>query len=135
MKIRGACHCGTITYEAEVDPETARICHCTDCQVLSGAVFRFGAHAERGTFRLLSGTPRIYVKLAESGNPREQAFCEICGTPIYSASPGPEPRRYTLRAGTIAERAALRPRVQIWRRSRLPWVDELPGVPCQDKQD
>jgi hypothetical protein len=25
MKIDGACHCGKITYEAEVDPERARM--------------------------------------------------------------------------------------------------------------
>ncbi len=40
MRIDGQCHCGGITYEAEVDPATARICHCTDCQVLSGTAFR-----------------------------------------------------------------------------------------------
>lgn len=40
MKITGGCHCGAIRYEAEVDPATAGICHCTDCQVLSGTAFR-----------------------------------------------------------------------------------------------
>ena len=32
MKIDGACHCGNITYSAEIDPENVGICHCTDCQ-------------------------------------------------------------------------------------------------------
>jgi hypothetical protein len=32
MQLTGGCHCGHITYEAEVDPETVRVCHCTDCQ-------------------------------------------------------------------------------------------------------
>ena len=36
MKIDGHCHCGYLTYEAEVKPEDAVICHCTDCQTLSG---------------------------------------------------------------------------------------------------
>jgi hypothetical protein len=40
MHIDGACHCGKITYEAEVDPEAVGICHCTDCQTLSGTAFR-----------------------------------------------------------------------------------------------
>ena len=31
MKIEGACHCGYITYEADIDPDTTSICHCTDC--------------------------------------------------------------------------------------------------------
>jgi hypothetical protein len=29
MRIDGRCHCGAIVYSAEVDPETAAICHCT----------------------------------------------------------------------------------------------------------
>jgi hypothetical protein len=40
LKIDGGCHCGLITYEAEVDPEHVEICHCTDCQSLSGSAFR-----------------------------------------------------------------------------------------------
>ena len=36
MKIDGGCHCGAIAYEAEVDPEKTSICHCTDCQQLTG---------------------------------------------------------------------------------------------------
>ena len=40
MKVQGNCHCGTITFEGEADPEKARICHCTDCQTSTGSVFR-----------------------------------------------------------------------------------------------
>ena len=40
MKIDGACHCGRISYEAEIDPADVTICHCTDCQTLSGSAFR-----------------------------------------------------------------------------------------------
>ena len=45
MKITGGCHCGAITYEAEVDPDHTSICHCTDCQQLSGTVFRTSIRA------------------------------------------------------------------------------------------
>jgi hypothetical protein len=34
MKIDGGCHCGYITYVAEIDPDKVGICHCTDCQTL-----------------------------------------------------------------------------------------------------
>ena len=67
MKIDGACHCGAIRYEAEVDPEKVSICHCTDCQTLSGTAYRVVAPAKREDFRVLSGVPKIYVKTGESG--------------------------------------------------------------------
>ena len=44
MKVDGACHCGELAYEAEIDPERIGVCHCVDCQILSGVSlygFRF----------------------------------------------------------------------------------------------
>ena len=40
MKIDGGCHCGAIAYEATIDPSRIGICHCIDCQILSGTAFR-----------------------------------------------------------------------------------------------
>lgn len=134
MHITGACHCRAIQYEADVDPAAAGICHCTDCQILSGTAYRMTIRAEQGTFKITKGTPRIYTKTAESGAKREQAFCEHCGSPLYATSPGPEPRIYSLRAGTIDQRAQLRPARQIWTRSKLAWVDALGAIPGIDKQ-
>src|SRR5580704_14672194 len=70
MRVTGACHCGHITYEAEVDPATIRICHCTDCQKLTGTAFRATIASLPESFRLNSGTPKTYLKTAESGNQR-----------------------------------------------------------------
>ncbi len=58
MKIDGRCHCGAITYEAEVDPAKVIICHCTDCQTLSGTVFRVNVPSEGDSFRLRSPAGR-----------------------------------------------------------------------------
>jgi hypothetical protein len=92
MKIDGCCHCGYITYEAEIDPEKVMICHCTDCQTLSGSAFRTVALTREGTFKLLSGELKIYVKTGENGTKRPQSFCPECGTPIYSTTVGKGPK-------------------------------------------
>ena len=68
MKIDGRCHCGYIAYEAEIDPDKTLICHCTDCQTLSGSAFRVVAYTREDAFTLLSGELKIYVKTSESGN-------------------------------------------------------------------
>jgi hypothetical protein len=87
MKVTGGCHCGSISFEAEIDPAQVRICHCTDCQTLTGTAFRTTVLSLPGTFILRSGTPKIYIKTAESGNKRAHAFYPECGTPIYSTAP------------------------------------------------
>src|SRR5438876_7921589 len=94
MKVTGRCHCGQISFEAEIDPTQVRICHCTDCQTLTGTAFRTTVPSLPGTFVLRSGTPKIYIKTAESGNKRAHAFCPECGTPIYAAAPGANPPSY-----------------------------------------
>jgi hypothetical protein len=135
MKITGGCHCGAITYEAEADPENTSICHCTDCQQLSGTVFRTSIRAQPGTFKVLTGQPRIYVKIGDSGGKRAQAFCERCGSPIYAtAAEGPEPKLYNIRVGTVHQRSQLVPKVQIWCRSEQQWLPGLGAIRKVEKQ-
>jgi hypothetical protein len=129
MKIDGHCHCGQIAFEAEVDPAALNICHCTDCQMLTGSAFRVNIAAPAEHFRLLRGTVNSYIKTAESGNQRRHAFCGNCGTPIYACAIE-DPPSYNLRVGTITQRGAFSPKRQIWRRSALPWVDGLAAVPA-----
>ena len=43
MQIDGGCHCGHVKYEAEIDPDKVVICHCTDCQRLTGSAYRVTA--------------------------------------------------------------------------------------------
>jgi len=132
MKIDGGCHCGQIAFEAEVDPNAMLICHCTDCQTLTGSSYRAVVSAPAAHFVLRTGTPRSYVKTAESGNKRRHAFCGNCGTPIYACAVD-NPQSYSLRIGTITQRAAFLPQRQIWRRSALNWVDTLTSVPATEK--
>ena len=108
MRVDGHCHCGEITFEAEVDPVALTICHCTDCQTLTRSAFCVNIPASAEHF-VLRGTPKSYVKTAESGNKRRHAFCGNCGTPIYACAVD-NPQSYALRVGTITQRAAFTPK-------------------------
>ena len=133
MKVDGGCHCGNITFVAEIDPEKVRICHCTDCQMLTGSAFRVVVRAPRDKFELRGGIPKTYIKTAESGSKRAQGFCPECGTPVYSAAAS-EPQFFMIRVGTIRQRAELRPKVQQWCRSALGWAMDLRALPQIAKQ-
>jgi hypothetical protein len=134
MKIDGGCHCGYITYEAEADPEKTAICHCTDCQTLSGSAFRTFVLVAGKTFRILSGEPTIYVKTAESGTKRALGFCSQCGTQIYATSIGDNPEFYNVRVGTTRQRDMLVPKLQFWSRSQLHWLSDLVSIRRLEKQ-
>ncbi|MEE8435567.1 MAG: GFA family protein [bacterium] len=110
------------------------VCHSTDCQTLSGTAFRSAAFTHEGTFRLLSGELKIYLKTGSSGAKRQQSFCPECGTPIYSASDEPTPKTHSIRVGSIHQRDQVVPISQIWTRSEQPWVFDLGSIPKVEKQ-
>ncbi|HUO92842.1 MAG TPA: GFA family protein [Rhizomicrobium sp.] len=127
MKIDGGCHCGAISFEAEVDPAKVAVCHCTDCQQISGAPYRASvpALAEKLTLR---GEPKHYVKTADSGNKRLHGFCGECGSAIYATTPTDQ-RVFNLRVGAIRQRAELVPKIQGFCRSAMPWVWDIAAIP------
>lgn len=128
MQVNGQCHCGAIAYEAAVDPQKSSICHCSDCQTLSGAPFRASVPARAGDFHIRKGKPRVYVKVADSGARRAQGFCGDCGTSLYSTS-ADDPQVYNLRLGAIKQRAELPPQRQIWCDSAQSWARDITGLP------
>lgn len=132
MHINGACHCGSISFTAEIDPSRVTVCHCTDCQVLSGSPFRAVVAAPVESF-VLRGQPRSYIKVAQSGNRRVQAFCPECGTPLYGTAPE-NATSVIIRLGCVEQRAQLQPAVQIWQRSAMSWTSELSSIPGSPEQ-
>ena len=135
MRIDGACTCGAIKIEGEADPEKTQVCHCTDCQTGTGSAFRVSVPVSGASFRM-SGQPTNYIKTtADSGNPRVQAFCPRCGSPIYSTTPGDGPQpSYTVRVGILRQRREFAPKRQNWFRSAMPWVTGLAVVHKNEKQ-
>ena len=133
MQVDGACHCGSIRLTATVDPNKVMVCHCTDCQRLTGAAFRVVVPAPIESF-VLRGEPKRYVKVAESGAKRIQAFCPECGSPVFSMALE-NPTQVSLRVGLLNQRSRLSPSLQIWKRSALPWVNTLASVEGCEQQE
>lgn len=134
MKIDGRCHCGFITWEAEADPERTAVCHCTDCQTLSGTAFRTFIAVPSETFKLLSGQPKTYVKTGDSGRKRAQTFCPECGSPLYATGVGDDTKFFNIRLGTARQRDQLPPKKQLWCRSAQPWLGDMDGAPKVETQ-
>ncbi len=134
MKIDGQCHCGRVRYVATVDPDNASVCHCTDCQAISGSAFRTTLRVPDSDLEM-SGETKTYNKVAASGNERALVFCPECGTQMCGMPVGDGPKLISLRLGTCNQRAKLPPKRQIWCRSAMPWVNDLAAVPTSAEQD
>lgn len=133
MRVQGACHCRAVRLTAEVQPSRVFVCHCTDCQVLTGSAFRVVVPVVPGSLQV-QGAVKGYPRTAESGNVRWQYFCPECGTPLYAGTPDGAGLA-TVRVGVLQERALLQPTAQLWRHSALPWVNALDDVPACEQQE
>ncbi|HVI62799.1 MAG TPA: GFA family protein [Bradyrhizobium sp.] len=132
MQIDGQCHCGYVTFEADIDPQGVSICHCTDCQTLTGSPFRVTVICSGEQVRLTGGMPKVYARTGDNGRKRFQHFCPHCGAPLFTSGEGDQTDDWGIRWGSIRQRDRLKPARQIWCRSAVPWIkdiEELPGRP------
>jgi hypothetical protein len=134
MQVQGRCHCGRISYDAIVDPARVTICHCSDCQALTGSAYRVTVAVAAADFHLRTGEPSVYIKVADSGARRAQVFCSHCGSPLYTHAVDGERKSYGLRVGCIEQRRELVPRKQIWCRSALEWTVDLGPIEKRDRE-
>ena len=132
MQIEGACHCGLVSFTAEIDSNRVMVCHCTDCQVLSGAPYRAIALAPMESL-VLRGQTKSYVKVAQNGNLRSQVFCPECATPLFATS-HENATHASIRIGCVKQRSELVPAAQIWQKSAQSWTADLHRIPGSQEQ-
>lgn len=127
LPLRGGCQCGAIRYEVTKQPLTLYCCHCTACQQQSSSAFGMSMLVERDGFRYLKGAPTSFQIETEGKAVKTGLFCDACGTRIAHDTGGKP--ALSLKAGTLDDRAQLRPVGHIWTGSAQKWVrfsdDEL----------
>lgn len=126
MTISGRCLCGEVTYELTGDPIATVICHCDHCQRQGGGAFSVNllAHASQ---LATSGELRTYTETGENddGEYVHRRFCGSCGSPIVSELI--QAGTVTVKVGTLDDKSAIEPTIEVWCVDRQPWVD-VPGM-------
>lgn len=123
----GGCLCGAVRYEIAGEPAMQGVCHCRNCQVQAGSAFSMIIGVSEPALTVV-GNPKTYLDHSESGNEVHRAFCDNCGSPLFSRIGG-MPGMVFVKAGTLDDTSGFAPAFQVWTKSRQHWVDlgELPG--------
>lgn len=125
----GACACGDVRFELIGDPMIVHACHCRDCQDLSGEPFVVNAWIEADRLGLIAGRLKTATLSGGSGRRHEVASCERCGTAVwsrYEAAPGDT---VFVRVTQLVRPEECPPQVNIFTRSKRPWVELDPELP------
>ena len=121
----GGCRCGAVRYQVSAEPLAVMDCHCRDCQYASGGSHTTAVVMPAAAFKLTKGTPRRYESKGDSGRDIARAFCETCGSPLFSEPPGGT--LIVVKAGSLDDPSWLQVGGALYTASAQPWAHIDPG--------
>ena len=130
MALRGGCACGAIPYELRDRPLIVHVCHCRDCQRITGSAFVINNWIEEKCVAASGAAPRSFTLPGGSGKRHDVLFCDTCGTTVWSRYHIVTSPCLFVRAGTLDDPSAVTPDVHIFTRSKVPWLALPKGVPA-----
>lgn len=130
-RITGGCACGEIRYVCDEAPVAMFNCHCRDCQRASG-----GAFVTVALFRTealsVTGAPKAFRSLGESGRWTDREFCLTCGTPLFAR--GEVATAYvSVKPGSLDDDSWFAPTIDTWAPSAPQWSHLDPSLPKADR--
>jgi len=120
LPLRGGCQCGAIRFEITENPMALYCCHCTNCQQQSSSAFGMSMLVPRDGFKFTKGEPSAFAIPTDSKSKKQGHFCGDCGTRIANDTVGKP--ALSLKAGTLDDRAKLKPVGHIWVKSAQSWM-------------
>jgi hypothetical protein len=110
-----------VRYRLLEDPLELHVCHCTDCQRLTGSAYVMSMPIHRRSLEILQGETTTCSFETPEGIPKVDSHCARCGSRLWT-----EPRHFpdflVLRPGTLDDTRWLEPIAHIWTSSAQPWV-------------
>ncbi|MFM9942416.1 MAG: GFA family protein [Hyphomicrobiaceae bacterium] len=116
----GGCQCGAVRFRI-AGLGRASLCHCRMCQKAFGSIG--GALVTAAGLHWTRGAPRHF----HSSNKVRRGFCGDCGTPLTFEYDG----KIDVAIAAFDKAAEIVPTVQMARAERLPWCDDIGGIPVR----
>ena len=124
-KYTAQCACGAVKFEFNNDPTFIAVCHCLDCKKASGgeAAMFFGVPED--DFTLISGKPKSFHYVAESGKGLDRNFCPDCGARVFSSNLESFPGMVFVTIGSLDQPDRIQPKLEMFTKRRLKWAKSL----------
>ena len=124
-KYAGRCACGSVQFEFDTDPGFIAVCLCRDCKNGWGGVGATLLGGPGDDFTLISGSPRSFHYIAESGKGLDRNFCPDCGARLFTSNLETFPGTVFIMLGSLDDPTTIVPGVEMFTKRRLDWASPL----------
>jgi hypothetical protein len=132
LPLLGGCLCGAVRYSLNGAPLLVHVCHCHDCQSVSGSAYSLTVLVTTAALAL-TGPLETFTRTTASGREVRNTACSKCRAGLTSNDVA-RPNYTGLRAGTLDDANWAVPIAQTFVRSAIPWA-VIPGVEQVDPKD
>jgi len=122
--MNGSCLCGSVSFKLNTPVLNVVNCHCNFCRSHSGAAFSTYAIVKRSGLEIVKGEEKLKSFGKEAAN---KNFCGECGTPIFNVN-GKYLGACMVYFGTLENRNALAPQINIWCESMVDWANSIQSI-------
>jgi hypothetical protein len=120
VDIKGKCRCGRVSYTSGADPVFVGLCHCRSCQRSTGSAYATVLAVPTASLTVTGATKR-FDDTGDTGNATHREFCPECGSTMTQTA-DVMAGLTMVPVGTLDDPAAVKPAMQIFCDSALPWA-------------
>lgn len=124
-KHTGRCACGAVTFGFDTDPTFIAGCHCLDCKRATGGEMATFFGVPTDDFTLMSGEPKGFSYVADSGKKLVRNFCPTCGSRLFTSNLESFPGLVFVTIGSLDHPEVIAPILEMFTKRRLAWVKPL----------
>ncbi|KAK5117001.1 hypothetical protein LTR62_006722 [Meristemomyces frigidus] len=124
----GSCMCEKVKYSYEGEIQGKALCHCRDCQKITGSTYSTNIIVPGENFKVTSGKDKTHAKKADGGNTITSHFCGDCGSTMWRDGETFGTAK-VIKAGTLDDPNSLegaKPGIELFSPGRISWVQAVP---------
>jgi hypothetical protein len=107
-------------HSAEAEPAFVGVCHCKNCQKVSGSAFASVVGLPKPALSM-TGSLKTYDDRGDSGKAMWRRFCPECGSSVLDEAEA-MPGVVMILIGTLDDASWVKPAMEIYCDSAQPWV-------------
>lgn len=128
--INGSCLCGDVRFEVSNQFKLFHLCHCHQCQKISGSAHVSNLFVNKDAIKWLSGLDSIQ-RFDVPGRQISSVFCVKCGSPVpYISGSG---KALIVPAGSLNGEPNIAPQNHIYMQDSREWHNDIAAVDCFER--